>query len=99
VPPRIDLGELGAEEEDLRRVVDPYQEQHQRSGRPERRADACSAQVEADPVFPQGESTAVTSAPIQMSFHATGGCASGRYLKMSAKSTVITARETPLFST
>ena len=34
VPPRVDLRQLGPEEEDLRRVVDPHQQQHQRPGRP-----------------------------------------------------------------
>ena len=44
----VDLGELRPEEEDLRRVVNPDQEHHERARRPVGRAEAAPAQVQAD---------------------------------------------------
>ena len=52
---REDARELGAEEEDLRGVVHPNDEDHQRSCRPVRRADAGFAEIEADQKFSDGE--------------------------------------------
>ena len=44
----VDPGELGAEEEDLRRVVDPDEDDDQRAGGAEARGDAALADVQAD---------------------------------------------------
>src|SRR5690606_10296953 len=43
----VDLGELGPKEEDLRRVVDPDQQHHQRAGRAVGGAKALPPQIEA----------------------------------------------------
>src|SRR4028118_1905114 len=52
---RPDLGQLGAEEQDLRRVVGPEQDDHQRAGRAVDRGHAAVAQVEADQELADGE--------------------------------------------
>src|SRR5262245_30814722 len=48
VAARVHLGELGAEEEDLRRVVDPEEHQHERPRRAVDRRRSRAAEVEAD---------------------------------------------------
>ena len=49
------LGEFRAEEENLRRVVDPEQEQHQGAGRAVARLDVRVRQVQSDQVLADGE--------------------------------------------
>src|SRR5437868_1703303 len=51
----VSLSELGPEEEDLRGVVDPQQNQNQRSGRAKSRAYACTSQVESQGPFTNRE--------------------------------------------
>jgi hypothetical protein len=51
----VDLRELGAEEEDLGRVVDPKQEDDQRAGGAVGGADAAASQVVADQDLADGE--------------------------------------------
>ena len=52
---RVDPGELGAEQEDLRRVVDPHQQHDQRAGGAVARGDAALADVQADQRLADGE--------------------------------------------
>src|SRR5205823_3903926 len=46
-----DPRELRPEKKDLRRVIDPYQDDYQRSRRPVGRGDAAFREVQADQVF------------------------------------------------
>src|SRR5215218_82020 len=51
-PLRPGLGELGAEQQNHRRVVDPDQHDRERAGGPERLPGIAAAEIEADKVFP-----------------------------------------------
>src|SRR6266436_5312615 len=48
-PAGIDLRELGAEQEDLRRIINPQQEHHKGACRAIRRSDRAHAQIERCP--------------------------------------------------
>ena len=52
---RVGARELRAEEEDLRRVVDPHDDDHQRPRRAERGRDGAPADVDADQVLADPE--------------------------------------------
>src|SRR6266850_8183218 len=51
----VHFGELGAEEKDLRRVVDPGQQHEKRAGRAVCRREAAAAQVQSDCKLAQRE--------------------------------------------
>ena len=68
---RIDPGELRAQQEDLRRVVDPHQHHHQRARRAIARSDAALADVEPDEVLADREQQRRDAAPVQTSRHST----------------------------
>jgi hypothetical protein len=48
VPDGIGMGELGAQEKNLRRVVDPDQDEYKRTGRSIASGDVAAADVKAD---------------------------------------------------
>src|SRR5262245_37368169 len=55
IEPRVDLRELGPEEEDLRRVVDPQENQHEGAGGAVDRGGPCMGEVEPDQTPAGGE--------------------------------------------
>ena len=83
-PVGVGLGELGAEKDDLRGIVNPHEQSHQRAGRPVGRGDAAAADVEPQQKFPEREQSAVSAAPIQTSPQPIS--ASGTSLKIMANS-------------
>src|SRR5438552_13764970 len=55
VATRVHLGELGADEQDLRRVVDPQQQHYERRGGPVDRGATRPSEIEGDEGLPQRE--------------------------------------------
>ena len=63
----VDPCELRAEQDDLRGIVDPQQDDHDRTGRTIDRSDAGRGQIPADQVIAEQEQQAVEPAPTQTS--------------------------------
>ena len=88
------MRELGAEEHDQGRVIDPHQQHHHRPGRAVGRAHARVAEVIADGGFAEVKRTAVMTPPGHTSRQRIS--ASGTYVNSRAKSRVRTSSETAI---
>ena len=86
----VHLGELRAEEQNLRRIIDPKQEGDERTRRPVGRGGRPAAEVETERPFTECEEKGGDDAPIQTSRQRI--FASGRTLKMTAKTITTMAR-------
>ena len=90
-------GKFCAEQEDLRRIVDPHEHDDERSGGAEARAHAGSTDVEADQYLPRVNRIAVTTAPIHTSAHAI--LTRGRMRYAVANRSVVMPKVTTVFNT
>ena len=61
----IDLGKFGAQKDDQGGIVDPHEDDHQRTGGAVGRSHALAGQVEADKDIAELNNKAVTKAPRQ----------------------------------